>query len=189
MARRDKDDEELEITAQPKAISEELGTKPTWESGLSVDADDLGRHFLSDATEQGNYESTQGGDNADLWVNTSGPTDDPLTGPNFEADRSVWENTVSLSMQSGGPDGASNQVSPAIPSDEDENTDGLHLVDREQDVDLTEPVIQEASLLDHETDVLGETEAPETRTDDSNTHGKKRGGHARSGTRSGSRTR
>lgn len=44
-------------------------------------------------------------------------------------------------------------------------------------MDLTDETIQEASLLDHETDELGEVESPNLRTDDTHTHGKRRGGH------------
>jgi hypothetical protein len=186
---RARDDEELEVTAQPKGMAEELGTKPTWESGLSVDPDDLGRHFLSDATDQSNFESSQAGEHADLWVNNAAPTDEALTGPNFEGDRSIWENTVSLSMQSGGPDGAQSEVSPPSPIDEDEQSDGLHLIDREQGVDLTESVIQEGSLLDREAEELGETESPDVQTDDSKSHTKKRGGHAPKGARATPRSR
>lgn len=177
MSGRDKETmEELEVTAQPKSIPEEL-TQPVSEPGLSVDPEDLGRQFLADATEQHNFESLRGGDAADLYVTSAAPSDDALVGPNFESERTVWENTISLSMENGGPEGAQQAVSPSSPLDE-ELEDGLHLIDPDSDLDLTESTITEASLLDHEAETLGETTAPEIRTDDSKSRAKKRGGHA-----------
>lgn len=191
MSARDKDHEELEVTAQPKTLPEELPmAAPTPEVGLSVDPEDLGRQFLSGATEQQNFESYRAGETADLWINTAGPSDEPLPGPNFENEGTVWESTVELSMQSGGPEGAQALVSPATVDDEDSQSDGLRLIDPlEGDIDVTEPVVQEASLLDHEAEELGQTVEPELRTDDSKSHGKKRGGHARKGARGPSRSR
>jgi hypothetical protein len=170
--------EELELTAQPKSIPSELAT-PEHSSGLSVDPEDLGRQFLSDAMEQGNFESQRGGESADMWVNAAPPTDEAMVGPNFETDRSIWENTVSMSMENGGPEGAQHDASPDALLD-DEQDDGMRMIERDESgIDLTESVIQEASLFDHESDVLGETEPPPAIvTDDSKSHGKKRGGHA-----------
>jgi hypothetical protein len=190
MSARDKEEmEELEITAQPKSIPSELAA-PEYNSGLSVDPEDLGRHFLTDAMEQHNFESQRGGESADMWVNEAPPTDDALVGPNFETDRSIWENTVSMSMENGGAEGAQHDASPDAVLD-DEQDDGMQMIDRDADgIDLTEPVIQEASLFDHETDVLGETEPPPAIiTDDSKSHTKKRGGHAPKSARPAARSR
>jgi hypothetical protein len=190
MSARAKDEmEELEITAQPKSIPSELAT-PERDSGLSVDPEDLGRNFLSDAMEQGNFESQRGGESADMWVNSAPPSDEALVGPNFESDRSIWENTVSMSMENGGPEGAQHDVSPDALMDDGQD-DGLRMIDRDADsIDLTESVIHEASLFDHETDVLGETEPPpEAVTDDSKSRGKKRGGHAPKSARPAPRSR
>jgi hypothetical protein len=166
-------DEDIEITAQPKSISDELGQQAGHEQGLSVEPEDLGRAFLSDATEQGNFESARGGENEELWMSSAARTDDAITGPNFEVDHDVWENTVNLSIQNG----ETASVDPLV----EEQDDGLHMLDDDvesEDIDLTESVIQEASLLDHEGEELGETESPEINTDDSKSHGKRRGGHA-----------
>ena len=52
---------EPRVTAQPKPIiSEVSGAEPVPEEGLSVDPEELGQSFLRYATEQGNFESTQG---------------------------------------------------------------------------------------------------------------------------------
>jgi hypothetical protein len=181
MSGKDKNElEELEVTAQPKSIPEELGGL-VHESGLSVDPEDLGRQFLADATEQGNFESLRGGDAVSLYATSAALSDEPLTGPNFEGERSVWENTVSMAMENGGLDGAQYAVAPSAPEeDEQEREDGLHLLDQDDDdIDLTESSISEGSLLDHETEEHGETAPPTLRTDDSKSHTKKRGGHAR----------
>jgi hypothetical protein len=157
------DEEELELTAQPKSMDdEELGISEQHESGLSVDADDLGRNFLSEAMDQGNFESELRGDAAD-------PSDAALTGPNFESDKDVWENTVSLSLQNEGAD------EDALIEDEDDALDAA--LDENDGLDLTENTIHSGSLLDSETDELGETREPNVVTEDGHLHGKPRGGH------------
>lgn len=176
MSGRDKqlDDEENEITAQPKSMPEELGMLVGHEQGLSVDPEDLGRTFLSDATEQGNFESSRGGENDELWASSSATSDEALTGPNFEVDKDVWENTVSLTLQNG-----ANSVSDPLVEDEDSaNDDGLHAVENRDagDIDLTQNAVQEASLFDHEAEEPGETEEPHVLiTEDAHTHAKHHG--------------
>jgi hypothetical protein len=184
-------DEELEITAQPKSMPEELGVSGHQEPGLSVDPEDLGRQFLGDAMEQGNYESSRGGDGSDMWVNSAASSDEALPGPNFEGDRSIWENTVSLAMQSGGTDGAQANVAPSLPSadDDEDEIDDDDIDEHDADIDLTEGAIHDGSLLDHEGAELGETESPEINTDDTGSHAKKRGGHPPKGARSQHRAR
>ena len=163
--RRKQDDAERELTAQPKSIEDELGIVEEHEVGLSVDPDDLGRNFLSEAMDQGNFESELRGDGAD-------PSDSALTGPNFESDHDIWENTVSLTMQRGESD-----------DDEPLIEDGDDVLDAQDDasdgMDLTEPVIHDGSLLDSETDELGVTRVPDNRTDDTHMRGKPRGGHTK----------
>lgn len=169
---------EREITAQPKGLPDEIGT-PVGESGLSVAPEDLGRQFLSHAIEQGNFESERGGEAAELAMPSDPPSDESLSGPNFESDRSVWESTVDLALQSGGPEGAQEAIAPPRPNgpgSEEEEEEDLQL-NQDGDIDLTESVIQEASLFDHESDELGETVAPGLRTEDGHSHAKKRGGH------------
>lgn len=175
MSGRDKqlDDEENEITAQPKSMPEELGMLVGHEQGLSVDPEDLGRTFLSDATEQGNFESSRGGENDELWSSSSA-NDEALTGPNFEVDKDVWENTVNLTLQNG----AGAVSDPLVEDDDSASDDGLHAVeDRDTgDIDLTQNAVQEASLFDHEAEELGETEEPRVLiTEDAHTHAKHHG--------------
>jgi len=190
MGRPHKDVEELDITARPKGIAQELGDTQRHEPGLSVDPEDLGRQFLSEATEQHNFESESAGEELDLELSAAASTDDALPGPNFEGDRSIWENTVSLALQNGGVEHAQDEVAPPTSSDEeDDQHDGLRTLSDEQNIDLTEGAIQEASLLDYEGDELGEIESPTLRTDDNKSHAKKRGGHAPKGARTPPRPR
>jgi hypothetical protein len=51
------------------------------------------------------------------------------------------------------------------------------------EMDLTEETIRDASLMDQEGDEAGEVQSPSLRTEDVHTHGKRRGGHARSSLR------
>lgn len=170
--------EELEVTAQPKGVPDELGTSPMQDPGLSVDPEDLGRQFLSEATEQRNYESLRGGEAADMWTNSAAPSDEALPGPNFEGERTIWENSVSMAMENGGARGAHERIAPPRPDDDDDWQDDGMDAPKTGDIDLTDSVIQEASLLDHEAEELGETEAPNIQTEDGHSHGKQRGGHA-----------
>lgn len=175
------DRHEQELTAQPKGLPEEVGTTSVLESGLSMDPEDLGRQFLSDAVEQGNFESQRGGEAFDLWLSSNPLGDAALTGPNFEVDHSVWESTASLALQNGSPELAQQAASPRTPSsdgEQREDEEDYEGIGADGDIDLTESVIQEASLLDHEADELGETESPSLSTDDNHTHAKRRGGHA-----------
>jgi hypothetical protein len=92
-------DDSPEVTAQPKSIGQEL-RRGGVESGLSVDAEDLGKYFLSDATAQDNFESSMD-DTPELSLREGPPSDEALIGPTFESDHSVWESTIDLSLQNG----------------------------------------------------------------------------------------
>jgi hypothetical protein len=53
-----------------------------------VDPDDLGERFLTEATEQGNFESLRS-EPPELSIVDGTPSDDPLLGPNFDPDHDV----------------------------------------------------------------------------------------------------
>ncbi|MET0286128.1 MAG: hypothetical protein ABW352_16725 [Polyangiales bacterium] len=168
MSGRKRDEDEFDdITAQPMGSVEE---RRTHEVGLSVDADELGRNFLSEATEQGNFES-QYDDSVEL--SEGPPSDDALTGPGFDPNNDVWENTVNQTLQ-----GRADEE-PLV----DDHVDGMRFMEDDDettssdDLDLTENALHEASLLDSEGEEQGETKSPELRTDDGHTHKKPRGGH------------
>jgi hypothetical protein len=158
MPTRKKNSPEPEVTAQPRSPAEGRKGHLVEESGLSVAPEDLGRQFLSDATEQGNYESSQGGETSELALGEGAPSDDAMSGSAPEAGQSIWESTVSLSMQSG--DQLRDESLAGDSADTQESAEG------EEEVDLTDENIREASLLDREADTLGETEEPSPRTDD-----------------------
>ena len=175
MPGRDKsqvDGEEREITARPKSMPEELDMLVGHEQGLSVEPDELGRTWLSDATEQGNFESARGGENDDLWSSSGSTSDEALTGPSFDLGNDVWENTVNLTLQNG--EGAFSD--PRIKDEDSVSDAALHAFEDPDsgDIDLTQNAVQEASLFDHEAAELGETEGPHTViTDDVRTHAKR----------------
>jgi hypothetical protein len=91
-----------EITARPRSVSDEIAREdPTVDQGLSVDPEDLGSRYLSEAVEQGDFSSDPPAEaQASLFEPPAG--DEPLVGPNFETERSIWEQTVDLTLQTGG---------------------------------------------------------------------------------------
>jgi hypothetical protein len=78
---------------------EEIRSRPTPENGLSVDSDDLGLHTLADATEQSNFES--GTVEPELSIVDGADTDEPMVGPNFDPDASLWEQEIDQSLADG----------------------------------------------------------------------------------------
>src|SRR5688572_12335717 len=105
-------DDVPQITAQPKRLADELMTSPVTEPGLSVEPEDLGRQFLSEAMEQHNFESFKGGDTPEIYINNAAPSDAALTGSNWEQDRGVWQHTVEMSLQNGSIDDLRAEGSP-----------------------------------------------------------------------------
>jgi hypothetical protein len=160
---------EREITAQPKELGSELATAEPAEEGLSIDPEDMGKSFIRYATEQGNFESSA---QRELAITGESASDAALQGAHFSDEGTIWETTVDLSLERNTADGSADG-SPAISDSDEEPERGI------SEIDLTESAIDEASLLDEEADVLGEVIEPAPTTEDSGTHGKPRGGHAR----------
>jgi hypothetical protein len=157
-------DDEPQITAQPRHIADELKSSPFAEPGLSIDPEDLGKQFLGDAMEQANYESFQGGDTPDMYINNPAPTDAALTGANWEQDRSVWQHTVEMSLQSGSLEEARADGSPAgadLGLEDQHGTD-----DEPEEVDVVHRTIRGASLFDHEGAQPGEVVSPSIEADE-----------------------
>lgn len=92
---------ESRITARPKSGVAEVTVSPIPDPGLSVEVEDLGVHFLTEATGQSNFESMLA-QPPELSIVDGASTDDPLVGPNFDPDHSVWEQTVDWTLQSSG---------------------------------------------------------------------------------------
>jgi len=92
---------EPEITAQPRPVADELALEASAEPELSVDPDDLGSRFLRDAIEQGDFDPERAWpDESSLIEAPAG--DQALSSPNFDADKSVWEQTVDLETSTQG---------------------------------------------------------------------------------------
>lgn len=155
-------EDEPQITAQPKRVADELLASPFAEPGLSVEPEDLGKQFLSDALEQDNFESLRGGETPDMYANNPSPSDAALTGANWEQDKSVWQHTVEMSLQNGSIDEARVDASP-------EGAD-LGLEDRTgeepEEVDMVHRTIRGGSLFDHEGAQPGEVMSPSIETDE-----------------------
>lgn len=121
-----------EISAQPRLIPDELALEASAEPELSVDPEDLGARFLSDAVEQGDFDPERGWAAVSLYESPA--HDQPLVSSNFVAGNPIWEQTVDLETRT---QGAADQLrEPPLPppSDEVEN----------------EPGVREVSLLDRE---------------------------------------
>jgi hypothetical protein len=168
-----------EINVFPRVATEQLGSIPPPESGLSVDTEDIGSQFLSCATEQGvsDWPPASAGDDS---LADGGLSGEGGLGDNFELDPFGWERATTRSLRIGAlsatfPPSTGMRKRPEQPRERP-----AHAWD---EIDLTDEAIQEASLLDHEGAELGEVESPLLCTDDTHTHGRRRGGHLRNGRR------
>lgn len=111
---------EPEITAQPKSIPDEIALEASAEPQLTIDVDDLGSHFLREATEQGDFDPERGWpSDANLFVSPAG--DEPLGSSNFVAGKTVWEQTVDLETRTQGAANLLREPSPPIAADWDES--------------------------------------------------------------------
>jgi hypothetical protein len=151
-----------EPTARPKSISEELPGGAFVEEGLSVDPEDLGAQFLVGATEQNNFESLRPAELAELSVTSGATSDEPLVGPNMDVEQTPWEQAVELTVQTGSREPPSLEGAATDEADDDDDREG-----GSRKVNLLDPSIKEGSLFDEEDDEPGNTEAPQTSTDDS----------------------
>jgi hypothetical protein len=89
-----------EPTVFPKAIDAEVSRRGRRDSGISVDTDDLAIHFLSGALGHGPYEAASNA-TPELFVTSASPHDEPLIGPNFDPDNSLWDRAIDLALQEG----------------------------------------------------------------------------------------
>jgi hypothetical protein len=158
MATQKQQRRERSVTARPKSVDDMPRSPRAVERGLSIEPEELGVQFLSDATEQGNFETVRS-DAEDLSITEEPPTDDPLTTAALDPNDSIWEATVHAAKQSGDMDALRE---PSLPQLEDEE-----LEEEAVEVDVTQSRVREASLLDREAAVLGEVEEAEPRTEDS----------------------
>lgn len=180
MSRRKPADARHEITVFPRGASEQIGSIPPPESGLSVDTEDIGTQFLSAATEQSMSDWPPACADDDALANGGLDSEDGGLGDNFELDPFGWERAATRSLRIG-------KLSSSFPSSTGVRRKLAQPAERPahawDEIDLTDEAIQEASLFDHEGVELGEVESPQLTTDDTHTHGRRRGGHLRNGRR------
>jgi hypothetical protein len=151
-----------ELTAQPRPLSDELGESDGGQAGLSVDPENLGVRFLSEATEQGEALPHPRME-SELSPATGPDSDAVLTPPNFEHENTLWEQTVDLVTQT---QNAADQLrgSPLITDDDDLLEEELerevarelerepHTEQEAAELRLPESDIRELSLFDREVD-------------------------------------
>jgi hypothetical protein len=166
-----------ELTAQPVGLAEELNVHlRDSEEGLSIEPEEMGRQYLSDAIEQGDYEAVPDSDADELSIDSGASSDRALSGPNIEAEDDIWENTVNQTLEAGSAERALEELAPAASAVEradDELDEELESPEDVDELDLTDTNVHEASLFDHEGKELGEVESPELNTDDTHTHARK----------------
>lgn len=171
MPRRKSGEERREITVWPRAMSDELGSIPPSDSGLSVDTEDIGARFLSNAVEERSSQWPADRDTGSYSFDDGSSEDgDGFDEAGYAADPRGWEQRITRSLRVG--------KFRALLAPPEENNDPGELPEHDWDeLDLTDENVQEASLLDHEGEELGEVVSPHLRTDDVHSHGRPRGGH------------
>jgi hypothetical protein len=160
-------------------LAEELGVHLRGEEGLSMEPEEMGRQYLSDAIEQGDFESVAESEADELSIDSAANSDRALSGPNIEAEDDIWENTVNQTLEAGTTERALDELAPAAAAVEREAAARARAVDEEEspegfdEMDLSEPDQHEASLFDHEGEELGEVESPALNTEDAH-HSRRR---------------
>ena len=142
-------------------------------SDSSLDSDELGRHFLNDAVELNHTRHAQ-------WEEeVEEPFLDVKTGNDILRSFGLMPMPKRTTTRPLPHPGARlpRMAAPRMPQDFDD------YLAPSNDVDLTDQTIRDASLMDRESDVTGEVESPNVCTEDVHTHGKRRGGHARTSLR------
>ena len=149
-----------ELTARPRPLREEILGDDA-EEGLSIEPEQMGQSFLRYATQSGARSDTV----PELHADGSPPSDDAPIGAHFSPDASIWENTASEVIEHGRVEDLNEEFLPRDVED-GEDEDAAQPKRGVAEVDLTASVIEEASLLDEESSVLGETIPKQPRTDD-----------------------
>jgi hypothetical protein len=146
---------EPEITAQPRQPSDELGEADGGQSGLSVDPEDMGVRFLSEATEQGEA-LRHGAMDSELSLMNGPASDEVLTPPNFERENTLWEQTVDLVTQT---QNASDQLRGSVSlEDEDDPSERESELEENLEFNPNASDIREISLLDQPSERDGDDE-------------------------------
>jgi hypothetical protein len=156
-----------EFTAQPRPLSDELGSADGGEAGLSVEPEDMGARWLSEATEQGEAVPHTRLE-SELTLTTGPDTDDVLTPPNFEYENTLWEQTVDLMTET---QGAADQLrGPAAIEDESDPSEREPELGVDRDLSANDADVREFSLLDRVTEAGDDTIAPDIEAEDQGRH-------------------
>lgn len=121
-----------EPTAYPRALDAEIARRGWRGVGMSVDADELAMQFLLAATQQGDY-ATASNATPELFVTYAPPHDEPLIGPNFDADHGPWDRAIDVALQEGRAELAGSDESD--PDDESEFDEDEELDDEDEALD------------------------------------------------------
>jgi hypothetical protein len=160
------------VTAQQRSL-DESARGDIFERGLSTDVDELGTHFLIEATEQENLETREAAANDGLSITEGSPSDEALGDATFDPTRDIWEQTVALAASAEDTGGVG--LAGTVSDDDllgDEDSDEL---DGEPTaVVLTRDVVREASLFDTVDEQGDDAVAPRVDTDDVGHHAQRR---------------
>lgn len=159
---------ELELTAQPRPLAEELGSTLAQEDSLSLDPEDLGSHFLSEAIEQGDPSER---DVAELELALL-EQDELEETPDGSDEISVWTDLIDRASED---TDLLEQIESAAASaadqlDAEREEQAADALESDLSVSLTESSIHEASLLDREGAELDETLTPAVEAEDGGRH-------------------
>lgn len=145
-------------SARPRSLrNQSRADQP--EEGLSLDPEQLGERFLDYAT--GNSRPAPD-EIPELQLTGAPASDEAVDGSHFSTGASNWENTVGVAMERDEDDELTDEAMAYEPGEDTEQEPERGVAE----VDLTASVIKEASLLDDESSVLGETIPKQPRTDD-----------------------
>jgi hypothetical protein len=185
VARRKQAWEQAQITVWPSSFPDQVSTDAGANEDLSRDCDELGNRFMSDRVEP-----THSAEHWDPEAEDDEPYFDAKMGdallrefglepmPRRATRSSRLAPPATTTRPLLGPRAPLPKLTaPRMPKDLDEYFMPL------DELDLTEETIRDVSLMDHEGDEAGEVESPSLCTEDVHTHGKRRGGHARSSLR------
>lgn len=173
---------EDEITAQPRLPADEVGSSSGGEAGLSLEPEDMGTRWLSEATEQGEAVPHRLLD-SELNLTTGPETDAALSSANFENENTLWEQTVDLVAET---KGAAEQLRGPVALTDDSGLSEQELApDEPRDRTVTDASVLEFSLLDDVSESGDDTIAPGIQSEEAGRHARTTSWHAPGGTTEG----
>jgi len=141
------------------------------EPGLSIDPEDLGNHFLTEAVEQGDLSPR---DDAELELAMLG---DPESDDRPSVELSVWSRMIELSNDGGNSEQLRAAAAFGADALEAERSEGPAELDaeseREEDstaIRFTDSAIRDRSMMDQEGAAFDETVSPEIDAEDGGHH-------------------